>query len=307
MYSITIQDPSSSEASTSTVLEVHWSRVLHIADNRESSDVYGTPRLQNVYNYLLDTKKVLGGSGEMFWKGGFPGYTFEITPTPDGSQVTVDSESVAEQVEDYSQGLQRYLVLNGLKANTLGVQVADPNGHIEANVKAIAMSKGVPFRIFLGTEEGKLAGSQDKAMWNARIKKRQESYLTPFMIRPLVDRLMIMGILPVVDEYFVSWPDLSGPSDRDKADTANIRTEALAKYVQGDVETLVPPREFMTIFLEMSDKEVATIEEASQEYQEVLEDKQEDEMKRVERQEVAKSIARGAKESAKAKQPEGSL
>ena len=130
----------------------------------------------------------------------------------------------------------------------------------------------------LGAEEGKLAGTQDKVLWNARIKKRQEGYLTPFVIRPLVDRLMLLGVLPSVENYFVSWPDMYAPSDKDKADVANIRTEALAKYVQGDVETLVPPREFLTIILEMKDAEVETIQKAAEEHQDVLDEKKEEEI-----------------------------
>ena len=307
-YSIQFSDVANNVTSIS---KIHWSRVIHVADNREESDIIGIPRMKNVYNWLLDLKKVLGGSGEMFWKGGFPGYSFEVAPTKDGIQPEIDAVSVADQVEDYSQGLQRYLILEGLTAKSLSPQVADPHSHVETLVKAIAMAKGVPFRIFLGTEEGKLAGSQDKALWNARTRKRQESYLTPFVIRPLVDRFMAVGALPFVEEYHVKWPDLSTPSDRDKADTANIRTEALAKYVQGDVETLVPPKEYMKVFLEMDEPQIMAIEKASLDYQDVLEEKMEDEMARETRMaaDIAKSqqIAKGAKESSKAKKPEGSL
>jgi hypothetical protein len=307
-YSIQFSDVANNVTSIS---KIHWSRVIHVADNREESDIIGVPRMKNVYNWLLDIKKVLGGSGEMFWKGGFPGYSFEVAPTKDGIQPEIDSDSVADQVEDYSQGLQRYLILEGLTAKSLSPQVADPNSHVETIVKAIAMAKGVPFRIFLGTEEGKLAGSQDKALWNARIRKRQESYLSPFVIRPMVDRFIAVGVLPYVEEYYVKWPDMSTPSDRDKADTANIRTEALAKYVQGEVETLVPPQEYMKIFLEMDEGQIIAIKEAAEKYEEVLEEKIEDEMARETRMQadIAKSqqIAKGAKESAKAKKPEGSL
>lgn len=317
-YSIQFNDVKNKQAINS---KVHWTRVLHIADNREESDTFGVSRLRNVYNYLLDTKKVGGGSGEMFWKGGFPGYSFEVAPTKDGVTVEVDKESVQDEIEDYSQGLQRYMILENLTAKSLAPQVADPSAHMESLIKSISMAKGIPFRIFLGTEEGKLAGSQDKALWNARIRKRQEIYLSPFVIRPLVYRLMAVGALPTVDDFMVEWPDLSSPSDRDKAETANIRTEALVKYVQGEVETLIPPREYFKIFLEMDEDTIDVIDDASEKYEDVLEEKKEDEDERAikladENQKIAaknkpetlprgQQTTKGAKESNKAKRPDG--
>src|SRR5690606_25975697 len=55
----------------SVTKRVHWSRVVHIADNRTTSEIVGTPRMKDVFNYLYDLSKILGGSAEMFWKGGF--------------------------------------------------------------------------------------------------------------------------------------------------------------------------------------------------------------------------------------------
>ena len=43
----------------------------------------------------------------------------------------------------------------------------------------------------------------------AGAKERQEGYLTPFVIRPFVDRLIALGVLPTPEEgYIVFWPDL---------------------------------------------------------------------------------------------------
>ena len=63
-----------------TQTNVHWTRVIHFADNREESEIFGKPRLRPVYNYVFDVRKILGGSGEMFWKGGFPGLSIETQP-----------------------------------------------------------------------------------------------------------------------------------------------------------------------------------------------------------------------------------
>ena len=58
-------------------LKAHWTRVIHVADDCEESDVFGVPRLECVYNRLLDLEKVLGGSAEAYWRTGFAGLAFK--------------------------------------------------------------------------------------------------------------------------------------------------------------------------------------------------------------------------------------
>jgi len=241
MYNITFDD-----AQGSSIKKVHWHRVIHLADKREMSDVYGTPRMQKSYNRLLDLRKVLGGSGEMFWKGGFPGYSFEVNNDQEG--VEFDKASLRTEMTNYMMGLQRYLALEGVSAKSLAPQVADPKNHLEAQLNAIAIAEGIPKRILFGSEQGELASSQDSKTWNRRLKKRQDGYVTPYVIRPFVDRLIAIGVLPFVEEYFVEWPDLATQTDNEKAEVAKSWAEALAKYVAGGVEEVVPIEEFLSLF-----------------------------------------------------------
>ena len=263
----------SRDKSTTTAVtvdrEVHWTRVIHIADNRKTSEIYGTPRMKPVFNRLYDIRKVLSGSGEMFWKGAFPGYSFELSPEAVEDGAVIDSETLREEFENYSNGLQRYLALTGLSAKSLAPQVSDPKDHVNTQLRVIAITLGVPYRIFLGTEEAKLASVQDVVTWNKRINKRQDKYLTPLVIRPFVDRLIDLGVLPAPAEengYTVSWPDLNAPTDKDKADNAKIKAEALAKYLAGGVDTLIPPTEWLTIVMGMDQQEVDQIMKAAQLY-----------------------------------------
>ena len=265
-YSIKFEDRTSQEPNIVKTQDtiVHWTRVIHITDNREVSEILGLPRMKQVFNRLLDVRKVLSGSGEMFWKGAFPGFSFEVNP--DISDAEIDEGSMREELEAYSQGLQRYLAIAGVTVKALAPQVADPKGHIEAQVRYIAISLGVPYRIFIGTEEAKLASSQDMKTWNKRLTKRRDGYVSPMVIRPFVDRLIAFGTLPEVEEYLVEWPDLDAPSEEDQANVAKIRTEALKDYVQGDVHQLIPPKEYLMMFLGMSEEEVAAIETAVDEW-----------------------------------------
>lgn len=251
---------------------VHWTRVLHVADNKFTSEVFGTPRMKPVYNRLLDIRKIVAGSAEMFWKGGFPGYAFE---TQEGvADVELDTDALRDEFQEYSQGLQRYLALAGVNVKSLAPQVADPKGHLEGQIRFICITLGVPYRIFMGSEEAKLASAQDMKAWNKRLTKRQNEYTTPMLIRPFVDRLIAYGVLPEPKEYFVIWPDLNMPSEKEEAEVSKEKTEALAKYVQGGVDSLIPPKEFLMKIMGMTEEEATAIETASNQWVDLLEEEE---------------------------------
>lgn len=269
-YNIQFADTGSSSTSGGTkqiksgnTLNVHHSRVIHLADHRQNSDVYGRPRMEVVMNRLLDLRKIAGGSGEMFYKGGFPGLSLQSLD-PEGN-VTFDKEATQEQMDKYMNGLQRYIALVGMEAKSLAPQVADPGPHAELQLKLIAISMGVPWRVFIGSEQAQLASGQDMKAWNQRVNRRREEYCTPFILRPFIDRMMEVGVLPQVEDYDVKWEDLNSPSDQEKADVTEKRTNALAKYVQSGSDTMIPPFHFLTLILEFSDDEANAIIEAAEE------------------------------------------
>lgn len=288
IYSVMFKEleGSNSNKNVSTTKKIHWTRVIHIADNREMSDVRGKPRMKACFDYLTDIRKVLGGSGEMFWKGGFPGISLEVVPNNEGITPVIDAdtkEDIQDELEKFYANLQRYVLVQGMTVKSLQPQVSDPTSHIRANLQAIAITLGVPMRIFMGSEEAKLASSTDKETWNSRILNRQNGYISPFIIRPFIDRCMQLGILPEVEEYYIDWPDLNTPSDKEQAEVQNITTEALAKYVQGDVAMLVPPEEFFTHILKMDSEVVKQIQTAAEQYQDEFEEEQKKRMEEEQR------------------------
>jgi hypothetical protein len=259
-----------------TMHRVHWTRVLHVADNRMSSEVYGTSRMQPVYNRLYDLRKLLGGSAEMFWKGAFPGLSFEVNP--DLGDVELDATALRAEFDSYSNGLQRYLALAGVQAKSLAPQVANPEAHINAQIKAIAITLGIPHRIFMGSEAAQLASSQDKQTWENRVRHRQNKYVIPMLIRPFVQRLIDLGVLPEVEQFQVTFDEISTPSEEDKARVAGIQIEAVSKYIQSGVDTLIPPMEFLTMIMGMRPEQAkAILMAATEQMQQDMIDEQADE------------------------------
>lgn len=272
-YNVTLADPRNLESGAvasppdTTETKVHWSRVTHIADNRKTSEVLGTPRMEPVWNRLYDLRKVLGGSGEMFWRGGFPGVSLETQPGLENAQL--DQEATRKMMFNYMNGLQRYLALTGMSAKSLAPQIADPTPSFEAQIKAICVTLGVPYRVFMGIEEGVVSGDQATKAWESRLANRQARYVTPMIIDPVLQRLVDLGVLKPTKEpmgWTVEWPDMMAPTEEDQAKVAGLKTEAMAKYVAGGVDTLVPPMEFLTLICGLDEDTARSIIEAAVEH-----------------------------------------
>ncbi len=261
LYNIKFDDPTKSSATRD--IKVHWSRVLHLADGRLGSDVLGTPRMKNVFNRLLDVRKITSGSGEMFWRGGYPGTNFEIDPEVAAQWDAAAKISFQEELKAFSEGMQREIALAGVKAHSMAPNISDPRGHIEVQVGQIALALGVPLRVFMGSEEGKLASGQDAKAWHKRVSKRRVEYCMPLIIRPFIERMIVFGILPQPKKYDARWPDLEAPSDLDKAKVALTVTEAFAKYVAGEVDTLMGPKEYLMTIHGLTEEQAAIVEKGA--------------------------------------------
>lgn len=273
-YEVNFVDPKQFVDSTPTGADgkspgpkkVHWHRVIHLADNRTNNEVYGSPRMEVVYNRLLDLKKVAGGSGEMFWKGGFPGLSFETHPNL-SEDITVDKEVTKKELENYMNGLQRYLVSENMTAKSLTVQVADPTAHVDTQLKLIGIAMGIPWRILAGSEAAQLASEQDSKAWSKKLTYRREAYLCPFVLRPFIDRLILIGVLPNPKEgYTVAWGDTNNLNTQQGAKIAETKTNAMARYVQAGADALMPPFHFFTLVLGYSDTEAKAIIAAAEDH-----------------------------------------
>lgn len=232
-------------------VDVHWTRVIHVLDNRRNSPVFGEPRLKPVFNRVLDVEKVSAGSAEMFWKGGFPGIAIETQP---GLVETIefDGDAVKQQMDAYMNGLQRYIALLGMSARTLEVQISDPKNFYELQMRLITTALAVPWRVFMGSEAAQLASDQDATNWNTRLNARRKNHIDPMILRPFLNRMIELGVLPQPKEgYHIKWDDLNSPTDLDRARVADFITKALATYVQVGADVLFPPRDFLMSVLNM--------------------------------------------------------
>lgn len=248
-------------------ITVHWSRIIHLCEDKKNSEFLATPACRPVVNDLQDIQKIYAASPEGYWKNAFPGLSFESHPQL-GGRVKVDSEGIKSQMQRYQNTLQRYLATTGGSIKTLSGTVVDPKAHVEGRIESLCVYLGCPMRIFLGSERGELASSQDKDSWDERMIMRQDMYITPYIIVPFVDRLIQVGVLPEPKEgYTVEWPDLTSLGKQAKSEIAARITDALAKYIAGNVNEIMSPRTYLIEVWEFPEEKVDQILLDQEEYE----------------------------------------
>jgi hypothetical protein len=204
---------------------VHHTRVIHIAEDLLENEIYGRPRLEPVLNRLDDLEKVLGGSAEMFWRGADRKLQLDYQ----GEGRPNDMRDLAEKAEEMNHGLRNVVKTRDTDINQIGGEDVDPSGVVEQELKHVAGTVGIPLRMLTGSERGELASTQDRATFYERIQERREQFCEPQILRPLLDRLMLLGILPDPrgDSYTVEWGDLFSLNELEQAQLEKERSKAL--------------------------------------------------------------------------------
>jgi len=208
--------PDGESGRSQTNYTVHHSRIIHIANNKVDSDIYGTPLLEAAFNYIQDLMKVIGSSAEMYWLGAYAGLVF--TEDKDLLQTDEQVADMKNAIDEYSNKLRRYLTVKGVEVQPLPSVTPDPTGNVENLVNLISAASDIPTRLLLGSEQGQLASSTDMEMFVSYITGRQETFADNEVLTPFINRLIEYGYIQGVtsDDYMIEWEPLIERNKSDK-------------------------------------------------------------------------------------------
>jgi len=236
---------------------VHHSRVLHVVLDPIENEVFGTPKLEIIYNRLEDLQKIVAGSGEMFWRGARPGYAAKADA--DAKFGSAEAAGMQDQFDEYENHLRRWLTVQGVDIQSLAPQVVSPAEHVDVQLTLISSETCIPKRILIGSERGELASSQDERAWENLIYETMVNYAEPMVLRPLIDRLIEYKIMPTPSDgdYTVKWPRVSVLNEKDQAEIGRIRTDSFLKYIsaEGGMK-IIPPEVYLSEFLNFSKEDI---------------------------------------------------
>jgi hypothetical protein len=217
--------------------DVHASRVVHIAENCLENGVYGSPRIERVYNILDDLLKVTGGSAETYWLTANRGIHIDID-----KELEIDPKDAADlsaEVEEYQHQLRRFIRTRGAKVTSLGSDTPDPTGVFKMLISVLSGATGIPNRILIGAEAGQLASEQDRANWADRIDERRANWGNPVVLFQVIKRLTQAGYLPSSPEMTITvdWPSSFKMSPLENAQTSAQHARSATNFAKA-IETM---------------------------------------------------------------------
>lgn len=231
----------------SIIARTHWSRIIHVAEDMLEDEVFGRPRLERVWNLMDDLAKVTGGSAEAFWLVANRGMEARIDP--EAVLDPADEEALEDEIQEYMDGLRRFVKTQGVELHPLGADQVDPRGVFSVLMALISGTTGIPQRILSGSERGQLASVQDRNNWNERVKERQLSFAEPVILKPFIHRLIDINALPSLPKiYSTFWPPLEVMTDQEKAELAARIAQAVVNISNQKLPVL-SPSEFRTRYL----------------------------------------------------------
>jgi hypothetical protein len=233
-------------------VDVHWTRVIHIAEGKLENEILGTPRLERAFNRLFDLDKIAASVGETYWQAA-GSRLLQAEIDKDAEVTDAQLDVIEEKLGEITHDLRRQFLGRGIKLDWLSGEVTPVKDIGDFYFSLIAAAAGIPKRIMFGSELGELASTTDQQTFFGAINERQEHFAEPEILRAFVDRIMDAGALPrpVTGAYKVVWPTLFEESEKEVAE-ANARTAMAAQALAGpagDPLALVEVDEDRRVFL----------------------------------------------------------
>jgi len=244
-YQLDLTDENDEEFATEEgpdTMWVHHSRVIHIhSDQLLDDEIRGIPRQQPVYNNLVDIERTLGSAGTLAYRASAWGININIS---EDYSLEDNGEDLRKHLARWQAGLENVLQTHGADdVQSLGGEDIDPQPVIDPNVEAISAQKGIPQSVLKGNETGERSTTQDLKEWYGKIQERREQFVTPTIVRALIDRLIQYNIISPPNDgatsYSVEWDPLHEMSQKDKADVQHTRAQALNEWTGGMPEAML--------------------------------------------------------------------
>lgn len=230
MYMLQQFDPQNANPADNTSFEIHPDRIHILAEGAEDDSIYGVPALQPGFNSLLDIEKIRGAGGEGFWKAARGAWALEgeVEPQQLATMLGVEPDKVAEALNetaaDFSSGMDKLLMLGGMKAQSLSFNVPRPLEFYDVALQDFAASVSCPMPELIGQQISQRSSEENSRNWQQTIMSRRRQFMGP-NIEALIRHLMRLGSIPRIERFYVAWDDLTDATSGEKLDNARKMSE----------------------------------------------------------------------------------
>jgi len=252
------------DSEESRTIQVHWSRVIHVAIDTLDEELYGIPAMEPIYNRLIGLDKIAGSAPEGYLLGARGGFVCKASEHS-ASLTDDEKKAISNELNLYFEQQKRTLTVDGLDIQELKPQVISPKEQIDVQLRLISAQTNIPVRILTGSERGELASSQDERGWLKYIEQRRNEVAEGSMLTPLVEKLIFNGTLPEpVGGFYFTWKPLLVLTDKEKAEIAELNIKVLDTYASNPTAMAIyPPEFFFRDFFGKTNEEILEMEQAS--------------------------------------------
>lgn len=209
------------------MVEIHPSRVIILGDITQ-----GIPILRAGYNDFANLEKILGGSGESFLKNAARQLAVEFDKEVDLDDIAnmngVPVSDLRKIYDDVTRGLNhgidQTIVTQAAKVTPLVANVPDPEKHFEASVMSAAASIMIPVMVWIGSQTGERASSEDQKDWANTCQGRRVRTLTGDM-ESIVNRLILLRLIDPIEDFTVVWSNLAEASQAEKLANGKLMSD----------------------------------------------------------------------------------
>lgn len=210
------------------IINIHPDRVIILGDI-----VNGVPLLRASFNDFVNLEKILGGSGESFLKNASRqlaiNFDKEVNLVDIATAHGVKPEElrgIFDQVTyGLNQGIDQTVMTQAATVTPLVATVPDPQQHFNVSLMSAAASIMIPVMVWVGSQTGERASSEDQKDWNNTCQGRRVQLLASDIER-IIDRLTYLGLIPPMITTSVVWSDLGEATKAEKVALAKTMGEA---------------------------------------------------------------------------------
>lgn len=233
--------------------KVHWSRIIHVAEDLVEDSIYGTPSLEAIWNLLDDLDKIVGGGSEAAWKRMDPGKQFNLDPEYTFKEGELDK--FKEQVTEFDHGLTRNLFSRGVDMNVLQAPVHAFGANAETVLQFACATTNYSKRWFMGSEVGELASSQDRDNMADRISEYRTLNCEP-ALKQFFLRLIEYNALIRPAQILYVWPSEDEMTESEKAELIGKIAQANKAQTDANQPPIMTSDEIRDLILKMKPIEI---------------------------------------------------
>ncbi len=219
MYEFVSSGDGSKSTEDNASFKIHPSRLIIAAEGADDGSIYGVSSLENIYNDLLDLRKISGAGGEGFYQNT---RSAPIIKAVDGFQAPKsqkEKDALEQQIDDFLGKWQKKFVSKGLEFVYPNISLDNPKEFAQNSWNNISAGSGIASAILMGQQMGVRASDKDFELLMIMIQSRRENFLNE-IVAQVIDWFIKHGVLENV-EYVIEWDDMSAASDDAKIKIAD--------------------------------------------------------------------------------------